>query len=33
MSLTGYIADVLLEQAGIAHQTELGVTGPEECIA
>ena len=33
MSLTGYIADALEEQPGIAQQRELGVTGPEECNA
>jgi hypothetical protein len=33
MSFTGYTEDALVEQPGIAHQTELGVTGPEECIA
>ena len=33
MSLTGYIAGALVEQPGIAHLTELGVTCPEKCIA
>lgn len=33
MSTTGYTEDALVEQPCIAHQMELGVTCPEECIA